>query len=546
LKSWNYLIYPFILFSIIFYSCATQTTPTGGPKDTIPPILIRSNPVNNSTNFKQKTIELSFNEWVVLNSPREQVLFSPSVGKEVEFIAQKTKVTLTPKNGWRDSTTYNISFREGIKDITEGNSPKNLKLSFSTGPIIDSLKIFGKINDALSGKELDKITVAIYKSDTFNVFEDIPEYWTESDQKGRFSINNLPAGKYWIYAYQDKNKNLILESKTESYGFIANRVSTVEQKDSLEISLITLDSRPLKISHVKNLGEITRLTFNKFITNYNIQTSKKTVYSYGDHHDEIIFWNPPTDSTEIKISATDSLNFKIDSTFYIKNIDTKYIKDAFLWSIEEATLDPKTQIMEAKCFFSKPIISINYDSLFIKLDSLHNINFLPKELTIDTIAKTFSIKKIILDSLHLDSIKTPLKLDAGKGFLISIDNDSSKAQNTTITKVQTDNKTCNIEVEVTTEAKDYFIELLLKNNTKQPLTAIAVKKNVTKFSFDNLQPGTYQIRAVTDVNKNDVWDWGNIYDRIEPEKITMYKASDGSTDIPIRENWTVGPLSIKF
>lgn len=213
-----------ILVCFILWRCATQTTPMGGPKDIKPPILLKSNPIHNQKNFKGKQIELTFNETVVLKNAKEEIIITPSPGNEVELKAKGEVVTITPKNGWQDSTTYNINFREAVQDITEGNPVPELKLAFSTGPTIDSLTLSGNIKYALSEKIPEQITVALYTADTFSIFKHTPKYFTKSNKKGEFKLENLKQDAYYIYAFDDKNKNLKVDSQAELFAFLATPI----------------------------------------------------------------------------------------------------------------------------------------------------------------------------------------------------------------------------------------------------------------------------------------------------------------------------------
>jgi hypothetical protein len=124
----------FYLFIIILFAgCASLTSPNGGPKDKEPPMLLTSSPKNNQTHVTATTITLTFDEPIKLNNPREEILISPSPGKGVEYKAKGNTVVIASKKPWKDSTTYNIQFRDGIQDLTEGNAPPDLNLSFSTG-----------------------------------------------------------------------------------------------------------------------------------------------------------------------------------------------------------------------------------------------------------------------------------------------------------------------------------------------------------------------------------------------------------------------------
>lgn len=79
------------LILLAFSQCANQTSPGGGPQDKKPPELLSSNPANNQKNFTGKTIELTFDEYVKLKSPDEEVLISPSIGKDIKYTARKAK-----------------------------------------------------------------------------------------------------------------------------------------------------------------------------------------------------------------------------------------------------------------------------------------------------------------------------------------------------------------------------------------------------------------------------------------------------------------------
>ena len=114
---WNKTLF-WLLLSLVACSCARQSTPTGGPKDTIPPILVSSKPYHEQVNFNGKNLELLFNELVVVNNPKEQMIITPSMGKDFTVEARKDRVLLSFENDFQDSTTYTFNFREAVQDIT--------------------------------------------------------------------------------------------------------------------------------------------------------------------------------------------------------------------------------------------------------------------------------------------------------------------------------------------------------------------------------------------------------------------------------------------
>ncbi|HZB12634.1 MAG TPA: Ig-like domain-containing protein, partial [Chryseolinea sp.] len=77
-----------IFYFLFALSCARQTAPTGGPKDSIPPTLITSIPKAGQINFKGNSIELTFSEPIFLNNPKDELLITPAIGKEFDIEAK--------------------------------------------------------------------------------------------------------------------------------------------------------------------------------------------------------------------------------------------------------------------------------------------------------------------------------------------------------------------------------------------------------------------------------------------------------------------------
>ena len=539
----------------LLIGCAKQTTPEGGPKDIQKPALIKSTPPDNEKNFKQKKIELIFNEDIKLKDPKEEIIITPSPGKEITFLATGNKVTIEPKLMWKDSTTYNIQFREAIQDITESNPTEDLHMAFSTGPVIDTLSISGNIVDARSEKIPEKITVALYSTDTFKILKHVPVYITKTDKKGNFKINNLAANRYFIYAFNDKNKNLKVESTSEKFGFKKEPILLKVNKDSITIRLINIDSRPIKLNSNRSTNKTTLLRFNKNIVEYKTQVNAKLLTTFGDNQSEVVFYyqnQEIKDSLRLNISVKDSLNQKFDTLVYIKRSDAKAMKTSFSISTEAPTLNYETGEFILKGKTNIPIKKVNFDSLYFKIDSLNTVRLDKDNFTLDTLTKSFTvIKKIKVDLIKEDTAKSnkkeklrnqkkPIVFILGKGFLNSIDNDSSKRQ---IIKLPTalTNNTGKFSMKVITNKTNYFVELLNDNDK-----VIETVKDKKEFYFDKLPAGNYKFRVYIDENKNGKWDTGNIYTRQEPENTFFYKQKDGKYTVPLRENWTVGPITLIF
>lgn len=537
-----------IIISVSILGCASQTTPTGGPQDKIPPELTESNPSNGQKNFKGKVIELTFNEDVKLKDPKEEILITPSPGKNIKYTAKRNKVIIEPENPWTDSTTYSFTFREGIQDITEGNPAENLRLAFSTGESIDSLQINGHVSTIFSEKIPEKITVALYQSDTFNIFTHTPTYFTKTNKKGIFSLQNLKPGDYYLYAFEDKNKNLKIESKSEKFGYLSKPINLPVTTDSIKIDLITVDASPLTITSIRHTDKTTRVRFNKSVDSLKIDGLKKTesLYTYGDTQNEVIFYQQfdLEDSIKIRLTTQDSVYQSLDTTFYLKYSQTKMAKESF--SIKELVYnyDLGSKQLRHKLSFNKPISRVNFDSLYIKMDSLTTINFNKRDIIIDTLYHTlyFATKlEAKLDSSKQTNIK-PFKpyLRYGKGAIVSIDQDSSKSITKNIVFLKEDD-TGLITGKIETKEKNYEVQLLYADNS------VAQKlRNPKELNFKFVEARDYKLLIIVDTNGNGKWDPGSFQKHIEPEKVILYKSDEGKYSFPIRANWEYGPLVIKF
>lgn len=528
---------------LMLLSCAQQTTPDGGPKDETPPRLVRSSPDSSQRNFHGKTIELTFNEMLQLNNPKEEIIITPAVGKKTEFKLKDNRVVIEPELPLRENTTYTLNFREGIKDATEGNIPEGLRLAFSTGPHLDTLMIQGSVKSALSEKIPENITIAIYSADTFDIFQHSPEYFTKSAKKtGTFQITNLKPGTYRVYAFEDKNKNLKVESQSESFGFLSNPIVLEKNVSRLSIPLTKVDSRPLKILSVRAQANVNTIRFNKGITDYEITAPEPILSTFGSSRSEVIAYHPEppeskvVDSLAVQVIATDSLAQRIDTTIFIHKNDRNKIEERFRTTLTEPLVNADTDEFEFKISFNKPVRSFIKDSVYLLSDSSTLIPISLSRAIIDTARNELSFR----EKLQLrDSLIAPA-LHFGVGAMISIDNDSSAALTRDVT-VLTQQATATLLVQVETRQKNYIVQVV---DAQENVVASSV--NDPKPVFRYLKPQTIKIRVIIDTNGNGKWDTINYLTNTEPERTLYYVNTDKKYDVPLRANWEVGPLVIRF
>lgn len=552
-----------ILSSLLLIACAQQTSPTGGPKDEDPPELISSNPANGDINVKGSQLELTFSELVQLDKAKEQIIISPSV-KEVESTYRKNKVFLIFKTPLADSTTYSINFREAVKDLTERNPAQNLKLAFSTGPYLDSLSISGNVFDLLSSKPAADITVALHtENDTFNIFKHKAELFTKADAQGNFNIENLKSTTFYIYAFHDKNKNLIVDGRNEKYGFLSTKILLTENVGNLMLPLVSLDSRSIRLISARPLQNYFLIKTNKGIKDYSITLPdhRPTTFTRGEDNASIKLYKTfeVKDSTQARLQFADSLGNKIDTTLYVNfNPPKEDLKlDKFTVKYEKPIILEKSDRLQLTLQYNKPILSINYDSIYFIIDSLTRFPLKPEEIKMDTLNQRLQITKTLpkvkgeaveseVNKLSKeeksDRPKTQEKINElrlGRGAFLSIDLDSSAYQSQKPTIMKEEDLAITL-VETNSTSKSFYIEII----NSQGKVVQTVRKQ-SKFSFTDIEPGEYELKLIIDHNDNGKWDAGNYYKREEPEPIYYYFDDKGNTKFNLKANWEYGPLLIK-
>lgn len=226
-----------ILANVIFDSgCANIIPPAGGPKDTIPPVLLESNPNDSSLNFSGSRITFTFDEFIDVQNVYENLIVSPlpktnpSVDFKLKTLTVRLKDTLEP------NTTYTLNFGNSLKDYTEGNVFKNFSYTFSTGSYLDSFEIKGNVILAENGKIDTTLIVMLHTNgDDSAVIKEKPRYVTRLDGKGNFIFRNLPSKKFFIYALKDEGNSRRFLSDKQLFAFADSAINTAEQNDSVKL-----------------------------------------------------------------------------------------------------------------------------------------------------------------------------------------------------------------------------------------------------------------------------------------------------------------------
>ncbi|MEP6676277.1 MAG: Ig-like domain-containing protein [Ferruginibacter sp.] len=327
------LLYIFSIITIVtaFYitgsGCAQIGAPTGGPRDTIAPVLVNASPKLQSVNVTGNKITLSFNEYVELKDVQNNVLISPlpikapSVDYKLKTVTVKLKDTLQP------NTTYTVDFGNAIVDINEGNPFRRFTYVFSTGKFIDSLSLTGKIILAETGKADSTIIAMLYRNaDDSSVRKRKPDYVARLDSGGNYNFNNLPSGNFKLYALRDGDGGKTYNSKSEMFAF-ADQVINTGTTNTAPVMYAFEEQKEIKIVP----GPTIRTAADKKLK----YTSSLLSGSQSLLNDINITFNRPLkilDTNKIRITDTSyvpvaSSSFKLDSSRKILTIKNKWAED---------------------------------------------------------------------------------------------------------------------------------------------------------------------------------------------------------------------------
>jgi hypothetical protein len=228
-----------IFSSLVLQQCAVQIPPTGGPRDSLPPVLINANPKDSNLNFKGKTIVFKFNEFLTAEGLTTSFYSNPILTKTPNINQKLNTITIQFKDSLPSNTTYTIGFKKGIKDFNEGNAINNFSYLFSTGNNIDKGILKGSVIDAATGKTDSTLMLVLYKNGADSaVIKENPSYSTFCTNNNNFEFTNIADGTYYLYALENEANNYRYANTDKKFAFsstpiiinngVANNTPTLE------------------------------------------------------------------------------------------------------------------------------------------------------------------------------------------------------------------------------------------------------------------------------------------------------------------------------
>ena len=288
----------FLLLTVIiggvFTSCARMGNPDGGWYDETPPKVLGATPADKATDVKAQKVKISFDEFVKIDNPTENVIVSPPQLQAPEIKATGKSIEVKLLDSLKANTTYTIDFSDAISDNNEGNPLGNYTYSFSTGAEIDTMEVSGYVVAAENLEPVKGILVGLYANLADSAFEKQPMLRvSRTDSRGHFVIKGVKRGTYRVYALQDVDGNYQFNQKSEMIAFNHELIKTTVMDDTRQD---TLWSDSLHIADIKRVGyahflpdNITLCAFHEVLTSrYLLSVTRNEAnhfavnFSYGN------------------------------------------------------------------------------------------------------------------------------------------------------------------------------------------------------------------------------------------------------------------------
>ena len=241
-KRWTYWVV-IAAIALLTAACASIGAPEGGPRDYTPPQVVKTSPAAGALNFKGNKVEITFDEIVNLKDQQKKVVISPAPKTQPLIRTVGKKVTIEFRDELEENTTYVIDFSNAIEDNNEGNQVDGYSFAFSTGDVIDTLAVSGIVLRANDLEPMQHVLVGLHSNLDDTAFTRLPlERVSRTNDLGKFTIRNLKAGTYHVFAINDVDGDYRM-ARTEDIAFLDTLVvPTVSEYTSMD-TVFTFDRR---------------------------------------------------------------------------------------------------------------------------------------------------------------------------------------------------------------------------------------------------------------------------------------------------------------
>ena len=571
-------------------ACANMGRPEGGPRDELPPVYVRSNPALGQLNFKGNKITVDFDENIQLDDAMNKIVVSPAQHTTPAISSNGRRVTIELRDTLIPNTTYTLDFADAVKDLNEGNVLDGFAMDFATGDTIDTLRISGMVFEARTREPAQGMLVGVYSNLSDTAISTLPfERITKTNQLGQFTLRNLKAGTYRVYALNDVNRDYHWD-RSEDVAFYDVAVSPSSEPtvitDTLTRHTGERDSLVMRDATRFLPDDLLLTWFNEgyasqYLRDYKRPERNKLTFQFGAKSDTLPILrllNTHRAGDEISTWATldasptlDTLTYWISDTSLVSldsiTLEATYLRtdtlDNLVWGTdtlkfnmrpekkkkekkkkkkddEEADTIPPVPHMELRMLSGSSQdlhkgLTLSAGSPVVRFDTAA----IHLEIQVDTLWYRIVPPKFTRpEPLRPMVFTAPYKWEEGTKYRLTIDSaavndiyglDNAQLVHEFTTKKSEDYSAISFNVSGL-DGRKGIVEVL--SSSDKPVASAPVNGDLATIRY--LSPGTYYARLFIDANDDGEWTTGSITDSIQPEEVYYYPKK-----INLKKNWTI-------
>ena len=584
-----------LLFATAFANrCARIMTPDGGPRDTLPPVIVHMSPDNFTTDFDQRRIYIDFDEFIQIKDQQKEFFTSPMMKKKPTITQRGRGIMIQIRDTLLENQTYALDFGSAIRDNNEGNPLHGMRYVFSTGSEVDSMTCTGYTADAYKSDSVSKTFIYFYYADSLpetreydsTIFNRKPDAIARAQGNGVFIAQNLKPVRYRVIAMKDTNDNQMYEPGTDMVGFLDSLVNPAELPDfymwydsvrryvtaepqlyfrmftdeTFRRQTIQLSERPVRNKAMLYFGarnpEILEVKFDSIAADGFILDPR------SEGRDTVAVWFrgtelPDTIRGEITYMRHDSVNNLVATTEKLK-LHWRLVES----KAEQREREKNERERERAEAAGEEWKDTRKNPFVMKLTQSGDINPLqPLTVTFDypleSIDSTAVVLNFVRDDDSVESVplhferdtadmlkwyiragwkpasKYALTLPAGTFADIAGQSSDSLSVNYTTLDPEKHGRII-ATLENGLDGMNYVVQLLGSGN--RVIDERRGVRNGSTETFEYVPPGDVRIRIIEDADGNGRWDSGNLVAMRQPERSEMYVSGDQET-FQIKANW---------
>ena len=555
----------FLLTSFFLSTCANQLPPGGGEIDTIPPEIIEFYPADGTTNYAEDYFKIGFSEYVDKRSTQDAIFISPAIEGEIEYGWSGKYLRVYFPAKLREKTTYVITIGTDVADYNNKNRMAQAFIfTFSTGNEIDRRVVTGKVYDEKS----EDVMIFAYRIDpalrdkvndtTGNPLRYKPDYISQAGKKGEYKLMGLAAGKYRIFAVEDKYRDLLFQPEQDRIGIPFNETVLAESDtlyEGLDFFLTSADTTaPRLISAIMtdemhvlvNLSEEFDLHDGKAGSTIIVKDNFHFIDSAsGKITLPLYAYKGNTKATEFVLVVTEK--FPASANLFVI-ADTLRDREGNIYQgdFTSVTLGSVADTSKPKLFKTIPpggsnkADFLNQDFYFFFDDAFNREDVKTGISLTDTLGRGVKFNTLFPDDASL--VVTPSqKLEPQKDYIIKIDLSKFKdaAGNSYDSVYQYKFKTIN-GLDFTgvtgTILNAYFSKnpVLVLDGTGREKKTYKKPVNKNNFSFERVEAGKYFLWCFYDADSSGTYSYGSSNPFQPSEEFLFY-----SDTLNLKPRWTV-------